>query len=251
MLIRMLHEHRVLTTPQVADVGFSTYRLAQRRLETLYALRIVDRFRPLSRAGSSPFHWVLDEAGASVIAAERGVEVNALPWRRERALALETSASLAHRVGTNGFFTALLRESRCHPGRRLATWWPEWRCAAAWGRVARPDGYGVWLEAGERMPFLLEYDCGTETGARLAEKLPGYRDLATVAVSPTWLLFRFPTPRREVEARRALASAPPLTATAALLPGSSPAAAVWLPVGGTRRLRLAELAGLAAGERCG
>jgi hypothetical protein len=24
--------------------------------------------------------------------------------------------------------------------------------------VARPDGYGIWAEAGQRVPFLLEYD---------------------------------------------------------------------------------------------
>jgi hypothetical protein len=248
VLIRLLHEHRVFTSAQVHDIGFDSYRRAQERMEVLYALRVVDRFRPHSGSRSMPFHWVLDEAGAAVIAAELGVEVKSLPWRRERSLALATSLSLRHRVGTNGFFTALLRESRAHPGRRLATWWSAWRCAAEWGRIARPDGYGVWLEAALRLPFLLEYDCGTEPGVRLAEKLPGYRDLAQVAANPTWLLFRFPTPRREAEARRALVGGPVLVATAALPPDGNPVDSVWLPLGSSRRLRLAELAALATEE---
>jgi len=100
---------------------------------------------------------------------------------------------LHHRVGANGFFTALLREARACAGCRLATWRSALWCAAEWGDLARPDGYGIWIEPGARVPFLLEYDRGTESGSRLAEKLDGYRDLLSVAASPTWLLFRFPS----------------------------------------------------------
>ena len=63
----------------------------------LYELRVVDRFRPQRWRGSAPYHWVLDAAGAAVIAAEREVDVATLTWRRDRPLALQASTSLAHR----------------------------------------------------------------------------------------------------------------------------------------------------------
>lgn len=92
-----------------------------------------------------------------------------------------------------------------------------------------------------RVPFILECDRGKESGPRLAEKLPGYRRLLSVAVSPTCLLFCFESIRREVEARRALANGPHELATAALTPGQSPANAIWLPLESTLRLSLVQL----------
>jgi hypothetical protein len=156
-------------------------------------------------------------------------------------MALADSAALGHRIGTNGFFTALLRDQRTHPARQLSTWWSAWKCAEAWGRVVRPDGYGVWEEPGARVPFLLEYDRGTESDKRLAEKLPGYRDILTVAAAPTRVLFCFESSRREAGARRVLVGAPRELATAVLERGLSPADAVWLPIAGSGRLRMAEL----------
>jgi hypothetical protein len=54
VLIRLLHEHRVFTSAQVHEIGFDSYRRAQERLEVLYALRVVDRFRPHSASRSMP-----------------------------------------------------------------------------------------------------------------------------------------------------------------------------------------------------
>jgi hypothetical protein len=156
-------------------------------------------------------------------------------------MALADSATLRHRIGTNGFFTALLRDQRTHPARQLSTWWSAWKCAEAWGRVVRPDGYGVWEEPAARVPFLLEYDHGPEADKRLAEKLPGYRDILTGATAPTRVLFCFESSRREAAARRLLVGAPKEFATAALERGRSPADAVWLPIAGSQRLRMAEL----------
>jgi hypothetical protein len=65
--------------------------------------------------------------------------------------------------------------------------------------------------------------------------------LLAVSASPVALLFSFESSRREIEARRALASGPPELATAVVQPGSSPASRTWLPLGATSRLRLAEL----------
>jgi hypothetical protein len=242
-LCGLLEDHRVLTTAQVADVGFTGQRRARTRLTELYALDVLERFRPRTETNSGPYHWVLGPLGAALVAAEAGVDVAELDWRRGLVHDLAASQRLAHLVGVNGFFTALLRSVRTRSGCRLEEWWSERRCRREWGEVVRPDGYGVWVEHGASMPFLLEHDNGTERLNRLADKLDGYADLAVAAGHRNWVLFTFPTPRREVEARRVLAHHSVPVVTAARAPDFTPGGAVWLPIGdpGPRR-RLVQLA---------
>ena len=228
-LLRMLHEHRVLTTIQITELAFGTTRAASARLTTLYQHRAIDRFRPLAPAGSAPLHWVLDEAGAAVLAAEDGITAAELGYRRDRALAIALSAELAHTTGANGFFTALAAAARASGGHAaLDCWWSERRCAGVWGDLARPDGYGHWTQhspgtAPASTDFFLEYDNGTENLARLIAKLAGYRNLAARTGIPTPVLFWLPTPRREAALRARLAGPPPHgtpdAASAAAIPG--------------------------------
>ena len=215
-LLRMICEHRVLTVGQVADLAFGTVRAASRRMTTLYRHRAVDRFRPLAPAGSSPMHFVLDEAGAAVLAAEDGITPAQLGYRRDRALAIALSPRLAHDTGANGIFTALAAAARASSGQAsLECWWSERRCAAAWGDHARPDGYGRWREQspGGGPPavadFFLEYDTGTEDLPRLIAKLAGYAALAARTGIATPVLFWVPSPAREAALRARLAGPPP------------------------------------------
>ena len=173
------------------------------------------------------------------MAADAGFELDTPAWRRSLAHDLAASQRLSHLVGANGFFTALLRSARRRPGCALEEWWSERRCGREWGAVVRPDGYGVWREEEVRLPFLLEYDNGTETLARLAAKLDGYRDLAKAAGHRNWVLFSFGSPRREHEASRALAGNGVPVATASRSTDSSPDRAVWTPLTARvdRRLR--------------
>jgi hypothetical protein len=238
MICHLLYDHRVLTTSQIADVGFDSPRRAQRRLSLLYDLHVVDRFQPRLFSGSSPFHYSLGKAGAFVIAAERGVELSDLHWRPEDHAALSTSRHLGHLVGCNGFFTGLLRAARASSGLLLLdNWWSARRCAKAWGVVVRPDGYAVWDDHGRRVPFFLEYDNGTETLGRLEAKLPGYAKLARAVGHHTWVLFRFPSVGREAHARRVLAHPEVPVATAVLSAGEAANGPMWQPVGqeGPRR----------------
>src|SRR5580693_901208 len=210
-LLRMLLEHRVLTTTQITALAYGSPRRAALRLGQLYRLRAVDRFRPLAAAGSSPYHWVLDQAGAEVLAAEDGLPVARLGYRRDRALDIAFSPRLAHTTGTNGVFAALARAARCGGGE-LACWWSERRCAALWGDLARPDGYGLWRDpGGQGTDFFLEYDTGTEDLPRLTAKLTGYRELATRTQIATPVLFWLASgPRREQQFRALLAGAGPV-----------------------------------------
>lgn len=247
-LCRLLLEHQVLTTHQIQQISFNSQRRTELRLGQLHQLRVLDRFRPLVARGSAPQHWVLDSLGAVLVAAERGVDVSDLAWRRDKTIALAGSAQLAHLVGTNGFFCSLLAAARHRPDRELALWWPARRCAGRWGSFVRPDGYGVWVDNDNRTAFLLEHDTGSEPTGRLADKVDRYARLFAATEEQVWVLFNFPGLGREAQARRVLARPGVPVATAVLVPGQTAADGVWLPVGAGglaprdgRRLRLAEL----------
>ncbi|MFD2415013.1 replication-relaxation family protein [Amycolatopsis pigmentata] len=262
-LVRMLHEHKVFTTAQIVELCYPTMRAANHRLLQLFKWRVLDRFQPFVSLGTAPMHYVLDIAGAVALAYEDGIEPKQLGYRHQDAIGIAHSLRLAHTVGTNGFFTALVALSR-RPGARgrLTAWWSELRCRRHFGDMVRPDAYGRWREDGRQIEFFLEFDFGTEDLATLASKLSGYEKLATATGITTPVLVWLPTNRRETTARQALAdrlahldrpALVPLATSAADLTSATgennPTAARWLPLRAPSslrpgRLRLAELAQL-------
>jgi hypothetical protein len=244
MLCRLLHEHRILTTRQLTDLAFPSRNAAEHRLAILHQLGLVDRFRPHHTPGSAPYHYVLGPLGAALLAAQHDQDPTWLGYRRDRALALAHSQRLQHLVGVNGFFCALAHAARDLPDAELEVWWSEQRCAARWGPLVRPDGYGRWREHRTRVDFFLEYDRDTEAPQRLAGKLPGYLQLAQASGIATPLLLWLPTPAREAATRQALSgSSLPPVATATPHPDHTPAGPLWLPLQASGpRHRLAQLA---------
>ncbi|HZU72604.1 MAG TPA: replication-relaxation family protein [Acidimicrobiales bacterium] len=241
---RLLLDHQVLTTGQIQQVTFPSERTAQLRLAQLRRLRVIDRFRPLVATGSAPSHWILDSLGAAVLAAEDGVEVLELPWRRGRSISLAQSGQLRHALAVNGFFCSLLAEARVRVDSELVMWWPARRCAAAWGDIVRPDGYGVWAEAGRQIAFLLEYRDGRDQAGQLAERLEAYARLFDATGQRVPVLFVFPGPSQEAQARKVLSHPTVLLATTAPMHGQSPSEEVWLrnaSWGGPERCRLIDL----------
>lgn len=254
-IIRMLHEHRVLTSTQITALAFPSYRSGTQRLRELYLWSVVDRFQPFTSVGTAPMHYVLGTAGAAVLAAEEGLEVRDLGYRHNRAFGVAHNLRLAHLVGVNEWFTALVATARHdtrtgRPGRdttretAVNAWWSEARCARHFGDLTKPDAYGRFHRDGQHIEFFLEFDQGTEALAKLAGKLTGYAALAAATGITTPLLVWLPTTRREAGARTALyrawrgldqpAAVPVATAAAALLdpasPFPSPADPVWLPL---------------------
>ncbi len=245
-LLRMLHEHRVFTAEQICSAAFPSPNAGRRRLRELYQWSVADRFHPSRAWGNAPLHYVLGPAGATVLAADAGVEPTTVGYRRERAMSIAHSPRLTHLLGVNAWFIALITAA-AHAGgpTRLRAWWSEARCARYFGDLVRPDAYGRWHHprAGE-LEFFLEYDRGTETTARVAGKLDGYAALATATGIPTPVLVWLPTAAREATVRPVLARAwrdldephrvPIATASAELLhpadPHASPADALWLPL---------------------
>jgi hypothetical protein len=245
-VLRLLYDHRVLTTDQLASVFFDSVNTAQHRLTVLHGLRLVDRFRRLrANHASAPHHYVLDTVGAMVVAAERDEDVSAFRWKPERGLALGQSQRLGHLVGINEFFCALAAAARRSPATQLDIWWSEPQCHRWVGEFVRPDGFGRWSEDGIVVEFFLEYDRGTETLDRVQKKLVGYEQAETATGETPWILFWCESPRREANVRAALSGASVPTATASAGGDRGPHAAVWAPVRRPDdRLRLIDLAGV-------
>jgi hypothetical protein len=206
------------------------------RLLTLWRLRAIERFRPATAAGSAPMHYVLGPTGAAVLAARRGKTVAQFGYRIDRALAISHSDKLTHLIGANAIFTALAHYGRTHPGAELTTWWSERRCQAAWGKIARPDGYGRWRHNHRQIDFFLEYDTGTEPIHRLLAKIGDYGSLAQMTgITDTPILFTLPGTLREDHLHARITTGIPLVATTtpeALQAAGGPAGPAWRPDSG-------------------
>jgi hypothetical protein len=242
-LCRILWEHRVLTTEQVLNLCFTSLSAAQHRLVALWRLDVLERFRSLRPVGSESWRYTLGPLGATVVAAERGVDPQPTAVLRDRVVALAAGQRTKHTLGVNGFFCALHAAARRQQNAAIGAWWSERKCMADWGDFVRPDAYGAWTEGSATVEFFLEYDTGTETIGRLTGKLAGYRDLAEGDGSARPVLFWLKEDGREPALRRALAGCELPVATAVAKAGN-PAEAVWLPVGVESPCRrLAELSG--------
>ncbi len=143
---------------------------------------------------SQPYHYVLDQLGAMVAAAEADRDPDKTNWQQEKTLAIGRSQRLAHVVGTNGFFSALLAEGRRRDNCALSLWWSERYCASNFNEIARPDGLGVWEEGGAQLTFCLEYDRSTETLERLEKKLKSYEELQIASGYAYWICSASGTP---------------------------------------------------------
>ncbi|WP_433347625.1 replication-relaxation family protein [Microtetraspora malaysiensis] len=245
-LIRLVWTHKVLTCHQITRIAFNDPTTARHRLIKLHRLGVLDRFRPKPPTGSAPWHYVLGEPGAAVLATEDGVDLPEFGYRRDRALSIAYSQRLAHTIGTNEVFARLSGTARRTSGCHIETWWTETRCAVQWGKYVRPDAYGRWTENSCTLDFFLEYDTGTETFDRVLAKLSGYAALAAATGIITPVLFLTTSARREsglhsrLQLRAAQMAVPCATAVAGT---DGPEDAIWRPHDRRdARLRLAEVA---------
>jgi Replication-relaxation len=175
----VLYDQQLLTTAQLQLLFFASRRRAQDRLLFLYRNRVVDRFFPPSPfgAGKPEAHWLLDEAGAILVAAMLGVERKQLGWRRRDDWA--SHPQLAHRLEANRFVTDLIAATLRESTIGVSAWYSSREAAARLGNQQtgdlRPDtGFLLDVPTGA-IECVLEWDRGTETQARLTEKLYGYR----------------------------------------------------------------------------
>jgi hypothetical protein len=174
-----LYDQQVLTTDQVTLLFFTSKRRAQDRLLFLYRQRVLDRFFPVSRfgAGKPQAHWLLDEAGAHLVAATLDLDRCQLGWERRHDW--RSHPQLAHRLAVNRFVTGLVAATLPDPGRGVMCWCGPRAATARLGDrlhgLVRPDSELLILTPAGAVSLLLEVDRGTETLDRLDEKLRRYR----------------------------------------------------------------------------
>lgn len=205
-----LYRHLVMTAHQLAALHFTQLRQAEKRLKTLYDRGLLERFQPWRPTGSAPYHYILDDLGAHVLAGHYDLEVKHLLKRLDKDRGLAHSRKLDHILEINDFFVDLICRCREVSGCRLVTWWSEHRCEKRWRSsrdsepLVRPDAEGLLQGPNGKISFFLEIDRGTERGHMLTDKLPPYARVASMTMGPGVLLFLFPSANRELHARRKL-----------------------------------------------
>ena len=178
-ILLSLYDHRVLLTEHVKALFFSSLRRAQDSLKQLRALGLVSSWCPPQERGKgrAPGHHMLTEKGVHAVAVLKGCARSELRWTPPENPAKAPAPYLAHRVGINAFFCALVEAALLVDGHGLAIWTPERTVKTLDGWI-RPDGFGRLIHPSGSCDFYFEYDRGTESTAQLADKLAGYMGVA-------------------------------------------------------------------------
>lgn len=242
-----LYRHKVLTTDQIVELHFNTTRVASRRIHLLFELGFLERFQPHRATGSFPYHYVLAEPGAFVVASRMDRDFKDFKWTRIDVERLAVSQTLRHAVEANGFFTRLAWAYRSSGTGSLNAWRSGHTPQFSWAVIA--DGIGTITEGERRVRFFYEHDRGTESHLLLKDKIEGYNRITTVFRSeadretiPSLILFTFPSEGRELRARRALTGSDFAIATSTY-PSfmEDPLGRVWLPMDEQDRVRIIDL----------
>jgi len=194
-----LYEHRILTSSQLTLLFFSGRRRAMDRLLFLYRAGVLDRFyppRPFAY-GKPQAHWLLDEAGAHIVAACLGVDRRQLPWRARENWG--THPQLAHHLEVNTFVVELIAATLPHPTIGVTQWSGPVTLRDDPGleraRLVPDAGFLLSTPAGV-VDCVLEWDRSTEPGSVLERKLRRYSKAAAYTRQLRCLLFVVPSQRR-------------------------------------------------------
>ncbi|WP_194896535.1 replication-relaxation family protein [Catenulispora pinisilvae] len=250
-MLRLIAEHRVLTSGQITSALFTDNTRARKRISTMRDAGLIETFRPPA-AGSSQLHCV---------ATAKALKLLGLPARSavpagigQAAIAAALRQDLDHLRGVNELFCRLLAHGHVRgSGAALEDWRSEWSTAQLFPGRVRPDGFGRWRDGEAWCEFFLEYDTGTEPLHRLCTKWLGYDNLMQAADTCSPVLFWLRSPGREQHLHELFAesSTGVPAATAVGDPQTADiAGAVWRPTFAERRFTLAGL-GKAACDHLG
>ena len=256
-VLDLVAEHKVLTTDHLAGLLFPSRSRAQHRLLELARMGVLFRTQPFrADGGSKPFHYLLGYRGAELLAAQEWSQPPRPSVHAHRIRRALGSPTLDHLLGTNGFFADLAAHARrtaTANGEGLRVWHSEQWVRDNDPAPIRPDGYGLWVQAGRALGFYLEYDTGSEPLHQVADKMHAYHQHTDRAWTPRlmsgMLLFSVASRDREAGVRRALrdrhAPIPVATTHRKLESPQGPAGEVWSVLtaepGQARRVRLGDL----------
>jgi hypothetical protein len=156
-ILTAIYEHKVLVTEHLKAMFFGSLRRAQDRLRNLAQRGLIETWYPLQPRGmgKASGHHTLTESGAQVVASLLGIARSELRYVVRDEEDREQDSYLAHRLGVNEFFCALIEAGRSIDGHGLAKWVPERTVRTGDGWI-RPDGYGVFLHPGGALDFYLD-----------------------------------------------------------------------------------------------
>ncbi|MDE3721438.1 replication-relaxation family protein [Nocardiopsis sp. N85] len=193
-----LYEHNVLTTHHLHRLHFEgcSRRTVNQRMSQLRLYRLVAPFRPYTHAGTSPHHWVVDQLGAQLLAAQRQSEPAELDYRADHRMRVAHSLRLGHVLGLADTFVAFTLAARRTSSASLECWYSERESARRWGRHIRPDAYIQWNQDQTVLHAFVEYDTGTEPLTKVVRKMGGYTSLALESGLASIALFAVHSDRR-------------------------------------------------------
>ena len=185
-LVDAIYRYRVLRRDQAQQLFFPSKNTANQRLKLLHQHGFLARRRlPVEYGqGSGQALYLLGGRGAGLVAAQLGVDVTAIGWRRTHNHV--SSPFLEHTLMVNDVRLAV-EAAASQQGYQIETWLREEELKVAPDRVwvetqARQrrriaivaDAYFRLSMAGHRACFFLEADRATETQGRWAQKIRAY-----------------------------------------------------------------------------
>lgn len=185
-LVDAIYRCRVLRRDQAQRLFFPSKNTANQRLKLLHQHGFLARRRlPVEYGqGSGQALYLLGGRGAALVAAQLGVDVAEIGWRRTHNHV--SSPFLEHTLMINDVRLAV-EAAASQQGYQIETWLREEELKVAPDRVwvetqARqrrriaivPDAYFRLSTAGHRACFFLEADRATETQGRWAQKIRAY-----------------------------------------------------------------------------
>jgi hypothetical protein len=217
-ILTALDRYRYLDTDQIRQLFFQGQRRCQLRLKWLAQNDLAIRWLAMEPPGWTRRHsvYALSPAGARVLAARLNEDPRIYVRRSQHAIHHQNH--LLHDLEANGFFVALATTHQ--PAERgLWSWVGEDGCRRTYrqrGDHLTPDGFGRYLVRDRQILLHLEWDRGTESPQRIADKARSYvRHFAgRQQAEYNNILFVAPQPGREGSLNEAILRAAPTWARA-------------------------------------
>ena len=181
-IVRAVHQHGQMTRRQIQRLFFrrngklASDQAVCRRLAILTRRQYLDRARLPTAMGSGPYvYWPGRWAAAALSTLDAP-----LVRRRTRARRIRRVADLAHVLEIVDCYISL-KEALWNGGGRILEWLGESEAHHVFTlqgtrRLFSPDAYCLWSISGDEGAFFLEWDRGTESISRFAEKMTRYHE---------------------------------------------------------------------------
>ena len=158
-LLRLLDEHRVMTTDHLAQASGTPVRTVRRQLGQVHTAGLVAYTRPGREAGTSQRYWWLTRAGARLVTGTAPADGKT-----------PSPMFVAHAAAITGTWLAI----RDHAGDdvRVQRWWPDRAAWESWRGVRLTPDALLYAELGDVVvPAWIEVDLATMPQGSLREKV--------------------------------------------------------------------------------